>query len=72
MSCTNAIDPKKFPAYDQAVIDEWNGKRTAFDVPGLLAILDFLRAHFGAEEKIAITGFSGRRQPLLRVPAPAP
>ncbi|MDJ0975702.1 MAG: hypothetical protein QNJ98_14670 [Planctomycetota bacterium] len=59
LSCTNAIDPKKFPAYSKALIDKWNGKRTSFDVPGLLAMLDFLHAHFGAEKKIAITGFSG-------------
>ncbi len=59
LSCTNQIDPKKYPAYPQALIDEWNGKRTDFDVPGLLSLLDFLRAHFGASEKIAITGFSG-------------
>ncbi|MDA1195000.1 MAG: alpha/beta hydrolase-fold protein [Planctomycetota bacterium] len=59
LSCTNAIEPAKFPAYSQALIDKWNGNRVAFDVPGLLAMLDFLRAHFGAEEKVAITGFSG-------------
>ena len=59
LSCTNQINPKKYPAYPQALIDEWNGKRTAFDVPGLLSLLDFLKTHFGAEDKIAITGFSG-------------
>lgn len=59
MSCTNAINPKKFPAYDQVTIDEWSSQRTAFDVPGLLALLDFLHEQFGAEKKIAITGFSG-------------
>ena len=59
MSCTNQVNPKKYPAYSQALIDEWNSKRTAFDVPGLLALLDFLRDHFNASSKIAITGFSG-------------
>ncbi len=59
LSCTNAINPSKFPAYTQALIDKWNGNRVAFDVPGLLAMLDFLHAHFGAEKKVAITGFSG-------------
>jgi len=59
LSCTNAISPKKFPAYSQALIDKWNGDRVGFDVPGLLAMLDFLHEHFGAEKKIAITGFSG-------------
>lgn len=59
LSCTNAINAKKFPAYSQALIDKWNGKRVAFDVPGLLAMLDFLHEHFGAEKEVAITGFSG-------------
>jgi predicted esterase len=59
LSCTNQINPKKYPAYSQALIDEWNAKRAAFDVPGLLALLDFLRDHFNASPKIAITGFSG-------------
>ena len=59
LSCTNAINPKKYPAYSQALIDEWNGKRVEFDVPGLLDMLDFLHEHFGAEKKVSITGFSG-------------
>ncbi len=59
LSCTNAIPKAKFPAYSQALIDEWNGKRVAFDVPGLLAMLDFLHERFGAEKQVAITGFSG-------------
>jgi hypothetical protein len=59
MSCTNEIDLAKFPAYDQAIVDRWNSNRTAFDVPGLLGILDVLVEHFGAEKQVAITGFSG-------------
>ncbi len=59
MCCTNEINAKKFPAYSKAIIDKWNSDRPAFDVPGLLAMLDFLHEHFGAEKKIAITGFSG-------------
>ncbi|MGE0191381.1 MAG: hypothetical protein AB7T63_04990 [Planctomycetota bacterium] len=59
LSCSNAIDLAKFPAYDKALVDRWDGNRLGFDVPGLLAMLDFLRAHFGAQERVAITGFSG-------------
>ena len=59
LSCTNAIDKKKYPAYPQALIDRWNGRRVDFDVPGLLALLDFLHEHFDAEKQVAITGFSG-------------
>ena len=59
LSCTNAINKNKFPAYSQALIDEWNSKRVDFDVPGLLAMLDFLHERFGAEKQVAITGFSG-------------
>ena len=59
LSCTNAIDLTKFPAYDKALVDRWDGDRLGFDVPGLLAMLDLLTVHFGAQEKIAITGFSG-------------
>lgn len=59
LSCTNAIDESKFPAYSKELISEWNGRRVDFDVPGLLAMLDFLHERFGAKKEIAITGFSG-------------
>lgn len=59
LSCTNALEKAKFPAYDQALLTEWDPKRVEFDVAGLLALLDFLKEHFGAAEKVAITGFSG-------------
>jgi poly(3-hydroxybutyrate) depolymerase len=59
LSCTNELQRDKFPAYEQAVLEQWGGRRTEFDVPGLLAILDMLATLFGAEPRVAITGFSG-------------
>lgn len=59
LSCTNKITREKYPAYSEDLIRTWQGKRAEFDVAGLLAILDFLREHFGAAEKVAISGFSG-------------
>lgn len=59
LSCTNEIKYDKYPAYSKELINEWNNRRVDFDVAGLLALLDFLREHFGAAPKIAITGFSG-------------
>jgi hypothetical protein len=59
LSCTNELDPAKYPAYPPALLNEWNARRAEFDVAGLLAVLDHATALFGAEDKVAITGFSG-------------
>ena len=59
LSCTNEVMLDKFPAYSRKLVQEWNGDRVAFDVPGLLALLDDLHEVFGASEKVVITGFSG-------------
>ena len=49
---------KKYP-YTKEVIDEADTNRMGFDEPGMLAILDDLKASYGAEDKACITGFSG-------------
>jgi predicted esterase len=59
LSCTNELKPETFPYYEKAVLEEWDGKRVDFDVPGLEALLDVVRSRYGAAEKVAITGFSG-------------
>lgn len=59
LSNTNALEPSKYPVYDPALLKEWDGRRVEFDVAGLSALLEVLRTRYGAEEKIAITGFSG-------------
>jgi dienelactone hydrolase len=59
LSNTNELDPTKYAVYDEALLKEWNGKRVEFDRDGLESLLEALRARYGAEEKIAITGFSG-------------
>jgi hypothetical protein len=59
LSNTNELDAAKYSVYDEALLKEWNGKRVEFDREGLESLLEVLRARYGAEEKIAITGFSG-------------
>jgi pimeloyl-ACP methyl ester carboxylesterase len=59
LSCTNELDPAKYPAYGADLLETWNGNRVTFDLEGLLAILDLVRERFGGSEKVAITGFSG-------------
>jgi poly(3-hydroxybutyrate) depolymerase len=59
LSNTNELDPAKYGVYDPALLKEWNAKRVEFDVAGLESLLEVLRARYGADEKIAITGFSG-------------
>ena len=58
-SNTNELDPVKYSVYDEALLKEWNGKRIDFDRDGLESLLEVLRTRYGAEEKVAITGFSG-------------
>ncbi|MHC4225502.1 MAG: hypothetical protein ACYSUN_16045 [Planctomycetota bacterium] len=58
-SNTNKLLPKKYPYYDQKVLEENNGNRIRFDVDGLHALLETLKERYGAKEKIGITGFSG-------------
>jgi poly(3-hydroxybutyrate) depolymerase len=59
---TNALAAKKYPWYDAALLERMgpDGRaRFAWDVAGLLALLDTVSERFGGEEKFAITGFSG-------------
>jgi dienelactone hydrolase len=58
-SNTNELLAKKYPFYDQKVMEENNGDRIRFDVDGLHALLETLKERYGAKEKIGITGFSG-------------
>jgi hypothetical protein len=58
---TNALTDdmrKKYP-YTKEVIDKADENRMGFDEPGMLAILDDLKASYGAQDKACITGFSG-------------
>jgi predicted esterase len=59
LSNTNELKPETYPFYDPALLKEWNGRRVEFDIAGLEALLEVLRTRYGAEEKVAITGFSG-------------
>ena len=59
LSCTNEVKLDKYPLYTKELVQTWNDRRAEFDVAGLVAILDYLKEHFGAEDKVAITGFSG-------------
>jgi predicted esterase len=61
LSSTNTLEPAKFPHYDEDVLKRHAAQsdRFAFDVPGLVAILDAVRDHLGGSERVAITGFSG-------------
>lgn len=59
LSNTNELKPEQYPFYDAATLEEGNRDRIAFDVKGLLGLLDVARERFGAAERIAITGFSG-------------
>lgn len=58
---TNALTDDlraKYP-YTKEVIDKADEARMSFDEPGLLAILEDLKATYGAQDKACITGFSG-------------
>jgi dienelactone hydrolase len=72
---SSAVEVKydRYPAYPEALIQRWNSRRVEFDEEGLVPLLAFLHEHFGAREKVAITGFSkgGRLcyRMLLRHPA---
>lgn len=59
LSNTNELDPAKYPWYPKAQLDEGNRDRIGFDVQGLLSLLELLRERYGADERFAITGFSG-------------
>jgi dienelactone hydrolase len=59
LSSTNELKPETFPFYAPALLEEWNGRRIDFDLPGLEAILKVLQTRYGAAKKVAITGFSG-------------
>lgn len=81
LSNTNDLKPETYPFYPAPLLEEWNGKRLDFDLPGLVAILSMLSERFGAAKKVAITGFSGggnlcysltmRRPDLVWASAPA-
>lgn len=64
LSSTNALDPKKFPHYEPAVLEEHAavGKRFEFDLAGVNAVLALVQQHLGGEEKVFLTGFSGGGQ----------
>ncbi len=76
LSNTNALEKAKYPWYEQATLDT-HGKdvlsRLAFDRAGVEALLDLLREHLGAEERVFLTGFSGGGQftyyELLQAPS---
>jgi dienelactone hydrolase len=59
LSNTNKLEPATYSFYDPALLKQWDGRRVEFDLAGLDALLEVLRARFGAAEKVAITGFSG-------------
>jgi len=59
LSNTNTLDAAKYSFYEPALLKEWDGRRVEFDVAGLTALLEVLRARYGAEAQVAITGFSG-------------
>src|SRR5688572_1602021 len=56
---TNELKPATYPFSDPAVLKEHDGRRMDFDAAGMDAILDVVRARFGGEEKVFLTGFSG-------------
>ena len=59
LSNTNELDAAKYPWYPKTQLDEGNRDRIGFDVQGLLALLELLKERYGADDRIAITGFSG-------------
>jgi len=59
LSNTNEFAPPKYPYYAKELLDDWGGRRIDFDLAGLEALLETVKARFGGEEKIGITGFSG-------------
>lgn len=59
LSNTNELKPATYPYYDPALLKQWDGRRVEFDLAGLEALLQVLRTRYGAEEQVAITGFSG-------------
>ncbi len=59
LSNTNELDPAKYPWYSKPQLDEGNRNRIGFDMEGLLALLDVLKERYGADGRLAITGFSG-------------
>ena len=56
---TNKLEPKKYAFYTKEQLDEGNRDRFAFDLEGLNGLLQILKERYGANDKIAITGFSG-------------
>jgi poly(3-hydroxybutyrate) depolymerase len=59
LSNTNDLDPAKYPWYGKSQLDDGNRDRIGFDVQGLLSLLELLKERYGADDRIAITGFSG-------------
>jgi len=59
LSNTNALDASKYSVYDPALLKAWDSRRVEFDVAGLEALHAVLRERYGAEDKLAMTGFSG-------------
>jgi predicted esterase len=59
LSNTNALEEAKYSVYDPALLRQWDARRVEFDIAGLESLLEVLRTRYGADEKIAITGFSG-------------
>ncbi|MFM8978938.1 MAG: hypothetical protein ACKOSS_00510 [Planctomycetia bacterium] len=59
LSNTNELKPETYPFYDPALLKRNDGRRVEFDIAGLEALLEVLQERFGAEDRIAITGFSG-------------
>lgn len=59
LSNTNELKPETYSFYDPSVLTRNNGRRVEFDIAGLEALLEVLQERYGAEDRIAITGFSG-------------
>lgn len=62
-SNTNQIEGKMLETYrayySDEVIEEGNQKRLDWDEAGVLAVIEDLKAHFDAEDRVYVTGFSG-------------
>jgi hypothetical protein len=59
LSNTNELKPASYPAYPKALLEKWNGDRIEFDRRGMVQVISDVNRHFGGEEKVFVTGFSG-------------
>lgn len=59
LSNTNELDPGKYPFYSASRLEEGGRDRIRFDLDGLRALLETVRARYRGGARIGITGFSG-------------